>query len=106
MRPTGAPWPLVAARFVPALPAPAVTAPARDSVVALVWRSRSNILGSLRNGSVDGKRAFRAPSLWKGFVDTSMYVALPRGSKNTACTQPDTVDRIFRKLRLAVFWRM
>jgi hypothetical protein len=35
-----------------------------------------------------------------------MYVALVKGSKNTACIGRDNLDRIFRKLRLALFWRM
>jgi hypothetical protein len=47
-----------------------------------------------------------APSFREGFVDISMYVVLARWSKNTACTRPDYLPRIFRKLRLADFGRM
>jgi len=39
-------------------------------------------------------------------VDIRMYVVLARPSKNAACMRPDNLHRIFRKLRLAVFWRM
>src|SRR3954470_20894720 len=42
----------------------------------------------------------------EGFVDISMYVALAGPSKNSACMRPDHLQRIFQKLRLAVFWRM
>jgi hypothetical protein len=56
-------------------------------------------------GSVYGERAKRAPSLGEGFVDISMYVVLNGRSKNAAGMRPDRLVRIFRKLRLAVFWR-
>jgi hypothetical protein len=39
-------------------------------------------------------------------VDISMYVVLAGRSKNTAGMQPHNLRRIFRKLRLAVFWRI
>ena len=48
----------------------------------------------------------RARSFGEGFVDISMYVALFIPSKNAAGTRPDKLRHIFRKLRLAVFWRM
>src|SRR3954469_9679408 len=42
----------------------------------------------------------------EGFVDISMYVALAGPSKNTACMRSNNLHRIFRKIRLADFWRM
>src|SRR5689334_20593119 len=94
MRPAGA----------PARPAFARSAPARDSVVAFVWRSRSNIVNACKWGRSRQARNAR-PVLREGFVDISMYVALNGRSKNGAGTRPDRLVRIFRKLRLAVFWR-
>jgi hypothetical protein len=47
-----------------------------------------------------------ALSFREGFVDISMYVALVGPSKNTACMRPGHVHRIFRRFRLAVFWRI